>query len=104
MRLPSRLRGVKWTNLIIAFDGGNDSGTKTSGDADAESPNHTANEDIPNHVLLSPSFAFRRESDNTRGVAKPSHSHLGAAKTTMTIEATIMTLPHTTNPTARNNF
>lgn len=48
----------QYTDLIVPFDGRNDCGTKTSGDADTKSPNHTADKDIPDHVLLSPSSCF----------------------------------------------
>ena len=58
VRLENRLRRVLYTDLVVALNGRDDSGTKTSRDADAESPNHTANEEIPDHVLLSPSLGF----------------------------------------------
>lgn len=59
MSLGNRFHGAQQTDLIVAFDGRNDRGTKTSGDADTKTPNHTANEEIPDHVLLSPSSRFR---------------------------------------------
>ena len=45
----------KCTDLIVAFDRGDDCRTQASRNADAESPDHTANEEIPDHVRLSPS-------------------------------------------------
>lgn len=104
MRFVKRFHGTQQTDLIVAFNGRNNGGTKTSRDADTKSPDHTANEDIPNHVLLSPSSRFGASQRICEPWPKPSRSHLGATKTAMTIEATIMTLPNTTNPTARNNF
>ena len=104
MRFVNRFHGVQRTDLIVAFDGCNDCGTKTGGDADTESPNHTADEDIPDHVLLSPSSHFEVSQRIYKARPKPSGSHLGATKIAMTTEAIIMTLPNTTNPTERNNF
>lgn len=100
----NRSQGARCTDLVIAFNGRHDSGTKTSGNADTESSNHTTNEDIPDHVLLPPSLRFEVSQAIHGGGLKFSCSYLGAAKNTMTTEAIIMTLPHTTNPTARNNF
>jgi len=54
----NRFHRARHTDLVIAFDGRHDGGTKTSGDADAESSDHTANEEIPDHVLLPPSLGF----------------------------------------------
>lgn len=48
----------RYTDLIVPFDGGNDCGTKTSGDADAKPSDHTADKDIPDHVLFSPPWCF----------------------------------------------
>ena len=104
MSLGNRFHGAQQTDLIVAFDGRNDRGTKTSGDADTKTPNHTANKKIPDHVLLPPSSWFEMNQMIRGAWTKPLRSHLGAAKTAMTIEATIMTLPNTTKPTARNNF
>ena len=104
MRLVNRFHGAQYTDLIVAFDRRNDRGTKASRNADAESPNHAADEDIPNHVLLSPSSRFEVGQRIRKAWTKLSGPHLGATKIAMTAEATIMTLPNTTNPTARNNF
>lgn len=39
--------------LVIAHYRGDDSSSKTGGDADADATNRTANSDVPNHVVLS---------------------------------------------------
>jgi len=104
VRLVNRFHGAQHTDLIVAFDGRDDRGTKASRDADAKPPNHAADEDIPNHVIFPPSSRFEVSQGIREAWIKPSGSHLGATKTAMTTEATIMMLPNTTNPTARNNF
>jgi hypothetical protein len=58
VRLLNLFHGAQRTDLIVAFDGRNDSGTKTSRDADTKAPNHATNEEIPDHVVLSPSSRF----------------------------------------------
>lgn len=92
------------TYLVVAFDGRNNGRTQASRNADAESPDHAADEEIPDHVLLSPSSCVQASQRIRERCRELSDSHLGATKTAITIEATIMTLPKTTNPTARNNF
>lgn len=62
-----RFQRVEYTDLIVAFDGRNDCGTKTSGDADTETAYHAANEEIPNHVFLSPSSHFERSQRTREG-------------------------------------
>ena len=104
MRLVNRSHGAQYTDLIITFDGRDDRGAKASRDADAKPPNHAAYKDVPNHVLFSPSSRFEVGQRRRKAWRKPSGPHLGATKIAMTAEATIMTLPNTTNPTARNSF
>lgn len=56
VRLIDRFHGAQArTDLIVAFDGRNDCGTQASRNADTQSPDHAANEEIPDHILLSPS-------------------------------------------------
>ena len=69
---PKGIRS-KSTNLIVAFDGCDDGRTKPGGDADTESTDHTADEEIPDHVLFSPSFGVQ-PSQGMRGVVKCSKS------------------------------
>jgi hypothetical protein len=96
--------GPECTDLIIALEGCNDCRTETSRDADTESTDHAANKEIPDHVLFSPSTRVQESQKIQETCSKLLDPHLGATKTAITIEATIMTLPNTTNPTARNNF
>jgi hypothetical protein len=102
MRLVFDFMGSECTDLVIPFDGRYDRGAKSSRHADAESTNHAANEKIPDHVLLSPSS--RVQSSENKRSPELLGSHLGATKTAITIDATIMTLPNTINPTERNIF
>lgn len=69
VRLVNRFTGNKRTDLIVAFKGGNNCRTQASRDADAESPDHTANEEIPDHVRLSPS-SYVQASQRRRGHVK----------------------------------
>ena len=103
MRLAFDFMGSECTDLIIPLNGRDDRGAESSRHADAEPTNHAANEKIPNHVLLSPSSRVQTVQ-RTSEVQKLLGSHLGATKTAITTDATIMILPNTINPTERNNF
>jgi hypothetical protein len=57
------------THLVVTHSSGNNSCTKTSRDADADTPNHTAHRDIPQHTLFTVPFKDVSGLNSKRGEA-----------------------------------